>query len=216
MNSESCVNCIQWLSACCAQPMRCALDGREEEVRAAVLLSAALGAAQVRASAACSRLRACDHSRLHGADTRRTAQGCALVQAVRAACVDGAGLGQQWPGVALLRLAASVNLISIKIPSVCLFVRAMSLRGELCSDFGAASRGSDSSSSESDFDVDVQKFLRSDWDWSAEWDDVDEEDEAWPVSVLQVYPGELVGVCETARLLPPAQTTLACHLLGRK
>ena len=81
VNSESCVNCIQWLSACCAQPMRCALDGREEEVRAAVLLSAALGAAQVRASAACSRLRACDHSRLHGADTRRTAQGCALVQA---------------------------------------------------------------------------------------------------------------------------------------
>jgi hypothetical protein len=87
--------------------MRCALDGRADEVRVSVLRSAALGGARVRAPPACSRLRACDHSRLHGADARRTAEGCAHEQAAGAACADGAGLGQQWPGVALLRRPAS-------------------------------------------------------------------------------------------------------------
>jgi hypothetical protein len=87
--------------------MRCALDGRAEEVRVSVLCSAALGGARVRAPPACSRLRACDHSRLHGADARRTAEGCALEQAAGAACAVGAGLGQQWPGVALFRRPAS-------------------------------------------------------------------------------------------------------------
>ena len=49
-------------------PMRCALDGRADEVRVSVLLSAALGGACVRAAPACSLLRVLDHSRLHGAD----------------------------------------------------------------------------------------------------------------------------------------------------
>ena len=104
--------------------MRRALDGRADEVCVPLLLSAALGGARVRAPPACSRLRACDYSRLHGECARRYAEGCAHEQAAGAACADGAGLGQQWPGVALLRRAASaVN--SIKVPSVCLFLRAM-------------------------------------------------------------------------------------------
>jgi hypothetical protein len=99
-------------------PMRCALDGRADKVRASVLLSAPLGGARVCASPGYSRLRACHNSRLHGADASTP---FALNQAVGAACADGAGLGQQWPGVALLRRAASA-LNSIKFLSVCLLV----------------------------------------------------------------------------------------------
>jgi hypothetical protein len=122
--------------------MRSALDGRADKVRASVTVYCCLrhleGAGRVFARR--RDVRDCVHAII------RDCMEQTLGQAVAAACADGAGHGQQWPGVALLRRASSAFFLKKLCTALCVSSGLFSCLSPPCQIMGNCLRISTSAS----------------------------------------------------------------------